>query len=565
VGRLDRNQQLRVFPLGIGVSDLVFGPDGNLWIAGASHAGNEIVRLSTDGRTRAFRRGISSRAVLAAITVGADGALWFVEDFGSGSGRIARMTLAGEVTEFPAIHDASGDASTDILALAGGPDGNVWFVTDFSVGTISPSGQYHWVGSLTDDQASDPSIVPGPDGNMWVVGMPEDTITRIAPSGAASQIRASGATDVLFNPDGTFWVSGFKGITRRTDSGRVVERSRDPLGETENCRYSQPRGAIAADASGQVWVAAGSSLLRVTAAPGARAGPLTDVMPNRGSFKAPHAMVRARDGTVWIATDRAFIRLVGRQEPRIVRRYHGARVIALAAGHHGTLWFTDTAGHVGRLRPGGAIRIFRRGLGTRLAGIAVDRRGEPWFVEHARHRIGHLTADADVQTFGKGITRHSSLLDIAAGPHDTMWFTDKQGRIGRITRSGHAHMFRVGPPRRHEPVAITRGPDNAMWFTDARGYVSRISSTGRIQEHRIAIEPVGILRGSDRAIWVSTVGWGTGGLGRIDMHGHHSEWFLDHTCDTSPWNITSSPRGGFLISELDGPVAVVGLQPKAAF
>src|SRR5204862_1265978 len=71
------------------------------------------------------------------ITAGADGNLWFAETAPGGS-RVARITLAGVVTEFPILPAANAG----VVDLTAGPDGNIWFTErDASkIGRITPDG-----------------------------------------------------------------------------------------------------------------------------------------------------------------------------------------------------------------------------------------------------------------------------------------------------------------------------------------------------------------------------------------------------------------------------------------
>jgi len=67
-----------------------------------------------------------------AITAGPDGNLWFTERFGScsapliaGCSKIARITTAGVITEFPVPTPGGGP-----IGITAGPDGALWF-TEF--------------------------------------------------------------------------------------------------------------------------------------------------------------------------------------------------------------------------------------------------------------------------------------------------------------------------------------------------------------------------------------------------------------------------------------------------
>ncbi len=71
------------------------------------------------------------------IKVGSDGALWFAE---TGANQIGRITVDGEVTEYPVPTEDALDDSQGFVAL--GPDGAIWFNEDRvnKLGRISPDG-----------------------------------------------------------------------------------------------------------------------------------------------------------------------------------------------------------------------------------------------------------------------------------------------------------------------------------------------------------------------------------------------------------------------------------------
>src|SRR5262245_10288206 len=63
-----------------------------------------------------FDHGLSPGASPSAVTLGPDGACWFVE---ASTTRIGRMTSAGAITEYAIPNPA--------LTIAAGPDGAIWF------------------------------------------------------------------------------------------------------------------------------------------------------------------------------------------------------------------------------------------------------------------------------------------------------------------------------------------------------------------------------------------------------------------------------------------------------
>jgi streptogramin lyase len=96
------------------------GLDKALWIVDAGD--RNILRLTTSGvQTSTYSMLTSSNA--RNIVSGPDGALWFAE----ASGKVGRVTVSGDVTEYP--------AGNILWGIAVGPDGAIWF-TDVGANMI---------------------------------------------------------------------------------------------------------------------------------------------------------------------------------------------------------------------------------------------------------------------------------------------------------------------------------------------------------------------------------------------------------------------------------------------
>ena len=107
---------------------------------------------------------------------GADGALWFVEQFTS---RIGRITTAGVSTEF--VIPTPGSQP---VGIAAGPDGAMWF-TSLATNRI---GRVAMDGTITEFPLPAPnrqpnSIVAGPDGAMWFTELVGNRLGRITTAG----------------------------------------------------------------------------------------------------------------------------------------------------------------------------------------------------------------------------------------------------------------------------------------------------------------------------------------------------------------------------------------------
>ena len=118
-------------------SQIVAGPDGNLWFTENDPVSNSIGRITPSGQITEFKLPTSG-ANPYGITVGPDNNLWFTEEFGSNIGRI---TTSGQITEFPIA--AGGSSGQFPQGITTGPDGNLWFTVSLghAIGVMTPSGQ----------------------------------------------------------------------------------------------------------------------------------------------------------------------------------------------------------------------------------------------------------------------------------------------------------------------------------------------------------------------------------------------------------------------------------------
>ncbi|HEY1429499.1 MAG TPA: hypothetical protein VGF18_07990 [Candidatus Tumulicola sp.] len=111
-----------------------------------------------------------------------------------------------------------------------------------------------------------------------------------------------------------------------------------------------------------------------------------------------------------------------------------------------------------------------------------------------------------------GFPSTADAADIAAGPNQTIWFTDDSTpAIGRIASDGTITEFSSGLPPGAEPNVIMAGPDGNMWFSDYRGAViGKITPDGTITEYSpnkpFDTHAKGITFGSDGQPWVVAIG-----------------------------------------------------------
>jgi streptogramin lyase len=283
------------------------------------------------------------------IAAGPDGNLWFTEF--SFNPKVARITVAGTVSEFPTSHDVAP------AGIAVGPDGNLWFTEAFlpdyhsfspAIGRITPAGV------LTRFQLPESSnpfdITAGPDGNLWFTESDSDPsrnrIGRITTAGVVTEFpipTPGGPRQITSGPDGSLWFTdlGANMIGRITTEGVITEFP-IPTGS------SGPEG-ITAGPDGNLWFteSEGNKIGRITPT-----GSVTE-------FPIPTAQSSPFEITV---------------------------------GPDGNLWFTErVANQIGRITPAGLITEFPIPTPASLpSGITMGPDGNIWFTELVGNKIGRL-------------------------------------------------------------------------------------------------------------------------------------------------------------------------------
>jgi virginiamycin B lyase len=275
--------------VGVGLWGITAGPDGNLWFTEETH--NAVGRITPGAVITEFTAGFPTGSPRGIVT-GPDGNLWVA--MAGGDGAIARVTKAGEVTEFPV--PTAGDPND----IAVGPDNNLWYVDSGAhlIGRITPNGS---VTEFTDGLTalSEPTaITKGPDGALWFTEAATGRIGRITTGGVITEftsgLSGSGVPkDIVTGPDGNLWftLNADPGsIGRITPEGDVVEFSD---GLTMN---SGPLG-IAAGPDGALWFTESvmpGRIGRITTT-----GDITEYSTGLLSILNPWFIAAGPDGNMW--------------------------------------------------------------------------------------------------------------------------------------------------------------------------------------------------------------------------------------------------------------------------
>ena len=202
-------------PMEIPTSNIITGPDGDLWVAGPGHNASYIEKIGPNGSVTAFK--VLGSPEVDDLAAGPDGNVWFSAQslepnrFKS-HGILGKVTPAGRITEtaFPGnlwVFGAGEDA------IARGPGGVLWFAFQgFDPGDVSEFGLRTAAGRIKllpvpSSQIQMIDIAAGPDGDLWFDNL-VGGVGRITPSGAVTEFASVQPTVIETGLDGSLIVTG---------------------------------------------------------------------------------------------------------------------------------------------------------------------------------------------------------------------------------------------------------------------------------------------------------------------------------------------------------------------
>ncbi|HEV3090389.1 MAG TPA: hypothetical protein VGX91_02990 [Candidatus Cybelea sp.] len=228
------------------LAGITTGPDGALWF---TDVGNDVIgRITTQGQ---YTLSVRAGAELAdGIVTGPDGNLWFTEE--EEYGGIGRITPKGVVKLFA---DPGGEYPNGITV---GPDNALWFAeSNGTVGRMTTKGKVtHF--TVAASNATLQGIVTGPDGRLWVteyvvggsrlanavIALSTDGTYKTYDTGSGRY--GAGPDFICVGPDKALWFAeaGNDALGRMTTSGKYSEFP-------TNYEYGQPSGIVSSH--GALW------------------------------------------------------------------------------------------------------------------------------------------------------------------------------------------------------------------------------------------------------------------------------------------------------------------------
>lgn len=187
------------------------GPDGNLWFTETSSGSTgKVAKITTSGAVTEYSSGISSFQQPQSIVVGSDNNLWFTEP---GNGKIGKVTTLGTITELPLPIGATANY------IAAGPDGNLWATLAISYPTsklgiakITTAGAVtEYTTGISSNASPIDGIAGGPLNSLWFTESGNGKIGRITTTGTVTEystgVTVSGIplNGIGEGPDGNVW------------------------------------------------------------------------------------------------------------------------------------------------------------------------------------------------------------------------------------------------------------------------------------------------------------------------------------------------------------------------
>ena len=276
------------------------------------------------------------------VVLGPDGNLWVAEQ---PNGSVARMTPSGQVIGRFAV-------GTNPTALAVGPGGRVWVTVPDSdkltwFDATSPSPSAHDVATGTGSNCGAVGIAPGGNGRMYFTlptdGVCSGNVNQVGyvnddGSGTATKGGAVGRAFDLVVSGGKVFVPDFDGNVVRRLSAELVTES------TVSTGSGSPH-SVAPDGAGNIWTSlnSGGRLARFPA--GQVDGSATGVTPTGGTLANPSGLTLGPDGAMYVAGGGSanLVRVGAGDQFSFFAMPGGGAPFTVSAGPDQDLWMTDGA------------------------------------------------------------------------------------------------------------------------------------------------------------------------------------------------------------------------------
>jgi virginiamycin B lyase len=288
---------------------ITLGTDGAYWFVEFNIS--QIGRIDTNGVVTEFVIP-STASHPVSITTGPDGNLWFTE---SSYPVLGRINTNGGVTNITEFKTFTGTVATGITK---GPDGRLWvldFAGQFNSGAVTNGGVMAFgVGpnGLTSSNYyntnltvhSRPSnITTGPDGNLWFTEQLTGRIGRITTNGVISESAYLPTNclpyDIITGPDGAMWFTEYaSNKVGRIDTNLNLTAEYPLPTNPTGLTLDNPYGLVLAN-DGSIWYTdtIASCLGQIVLAGTNIAATNLSFTPTTNAF--PRRLATGPDGNIW--------------------------------------------------------------------------------------------------------------------------------------------------------------------------------------------------------------------------------------------------------------------------
>jgi virginiamycin B lyase len=476
------------------------GPDGNLWAT--NFFGPNFYKVTIAGVLSTYVANPAlqfdhSAAGLKQITTGPDGNLWFV----IGDNNIYKSDINGNVTMYPL------GGSTLTMGICVGPDDNLW-VTDFNsllwqVTTAGTAMSFAVVGNPK-------GICTGPDGNLWINDAPTTstgaalqvntagvTLNTYALPGYGSTFGAYSAAAIIVGPDGNLWASD-------NNSGNVWQITTGGAVTTYAIPNATNLSAFAISPDNNLFVIGGNSdfnqiqIIKIN----------TSGIPlSRFSYfsGAGNDIVNGPDGNIWFCGYNFIANITITGVPTIYYQNTGSFFQGMCVGPDGNLWLADTSGFVWKCTTSGVTTRYSLGVSVDAFDICLGPDGNLWLCGidgSLQGFVWQVTTGGTVTPYI--ISPSSFFASIISGPDGNLWVTDEFGFIFKVTTGGIAVSYTL-PDYGADGMFV--GPDQNIWVFGYECCPPRnwtVTTDGMVTTHFLGINSFSDpIMGSDGNVYIA--------------------------------------------------------------
>jgi len=514
-------------------TSVTLGPDGATWFV--EQNGSTIGRITPAGVASEYVLQPAT-GQLGNITVGPDGAMWFTE---TGTDKIGRMTTDGTVTNLFPLSPGAGPTR-----IVTGPDGALWFIESYpgKIARMTTAGavqEFQVGGTLSD-------MTLGPDGALWFTKTSTSQIGRLSTAGALAlyPTKQPGSSPLAITPgpDNALWFTEGVGKVARITVGPEFF-AQTPIGTVTEYAVSSTPAGIVLGPDGALWFTepGANQLGRITTA---------GVVAEYGAPSPGGPLAVGPDGALWFAEEGAAMgraALPATSAFEFAKLYFGQDVTVIGSGPDGAMWFgSGSENLINRITPGGGLSNHSI---TSIGGLTTGPDGALWVTDVNRGFIDRITTSG-TPAGGYGQLAGRGPADIVAGPDGALWFAElTHSSIGRVTTAGVVTEF----PASGATKGVAMGPDGAVWFTEnldnnSNSWIGRITPAGALSEYHLGpqIGPAGICLGPDGALWFTE--YIASRIGRITTAGTITEYTLP-SAGSEPSYIVAGADGALWFTE----------------